>query len=201
MFSLLIFIFLTIFLVCKLNNILGIDIGFKVKKENIRSFSKEQKSDAEHAEITEMSAVESDLRKIDRNFDVEGFLQKSQQAFKIIFEAYANCDLDTLKDLLSEKMYSAFSMAIKDRKAKNQTLEGNFIRFISTNIISAEKNSSVDLVVVKFLTEQSNVLRDESGNAIEGSADFVRKHIDIWSFRKPAKKPIWLLSEIKSEEP
>ena len=110
--------------------------------------------------------------------------------------------MNTLKELLAPRIFQAFSMAIKDRKSRNETLEGILVRFICTEIVSSDVSASDLFITVRFETEQSNVLKDGNGQIIEGNADFVETRTDVWVFsrKKDSTDPRWFLYEIKSEE-
>lgn len=186
------------FLLFTLNKILGVEIGFKVEKENLRDFT-EEAVEPKISDLEQKLKIISDCYK---KFEAEDFLRKAEKVFSIVFSAYAQGDKSTLKDLLAPRTYNAFSMAIDDRKSRGEVLEGNLVRFVSMEILDAEKTDEDLLVTVKFVTEQSNVLKSSSGEVIEGDLDFVENRTDVWVFSRKiaATDSRWLLQEIKSEE-
>ena len=196
MFSLLVFIVITVLLIMRLNDILGMNVGFKVDVRKNDTFSEdssieEVNRDKDKVNIKDMFGNYAD-------FVPHDFLDKSKKAFEIIFEAYAEGDKRTLKDLLAPKLCNAFSMAIDDRNLSGEKLEGILVRFISADITDVSANDEDVFVTVKFITEQSNVLKDRNGMIIEGNSDFVENRTDTWIFcrKKNSISSTWLLYEI-----
>jgi predicted lipid-binding transport protein (Tim44 family) len=196
MFSLLVFIVITVLLIMRLNDILGMNVGFKVDVRKNDTFSEdssieEVNRDKDKVNIKDMFGNYAD-------FVPHDFLDKSKKAFEIIFEAYAEGDKRTLKDLLAPKLCNAFSMAIDDRNSRGEKLEGILVRFISADITDVSANDEDVFVTVKFITEQSNVLKDRNGMIIEGNSDFVENRTDTWIFcrKKNSISSTWLLYEI-----
>ena len=120
----------------------------------------------------------------------------------MIFKAYSEGDKSTLKELLVPRTYQAFSMAIDDRNSRGEILEGNLVSFSKVELIDAKVENENIFVTVKFVTEQSNVLKTLDGKILEGSSDFVENRTDIWVFSRKIKSTDskWFLYEIKSEE-
>ena len=195
----LLFIFLTIFLLAKLNEILGLRIGFCVRKEEFYDFS--SKNTIQKTTFSEKDEKILQLKKYYPPFVESSFLEKSQKAFEIIFYAYSKGDVKSLKSLLSPRLFLAFSMAIEDRKKRGETLEGTLIRFINSEIIDVEIADDDLFIIVQFKTEQSNVLKREDGTILEGNTDFVESCTEIWVFsrKKLSTDAKWYLYEIKSE--
>ena len=196
MFSLLVFIVITVLLIMRLNDILGMNVGFKVDVQKNDTFSEDSSIEEVHRDKDKVNI--KDMFGNYADFVPHDFLNKSKKAFEIIFEAYAEGDKRTLKDLLAPKLCNAFSMAIDDRNSRGEKLEGILVRFISADITDVSANDEDVFVTVKFITEQSNVLKDRNGMIIEGNSDFVENHTDTWIFcrKKSSISSTWLLYEI-----
>ena len=197
MLTIIVFALITFFLIIKLNNIIGISIGFKIEKENLRDFAKE--------EIKEVITLDSKVQLIKKHyksFDLDDFLQKAQKVFEIIFKAYAQEDKHILKDLLAPRTYKAFTMAIDDRKKRHETLEGSIESFSKIELLDAKIADDNILATVKFVTQQCTVLKGNDGKILEGGTEFVETHTDVWVFSRPisSNNNRWLLYEIKSED-
>ena len=178
----------------KLNDILGMNIGFKVDVRKNDQFGEDSS-----IEEVQHDDTKADIEKmLNANFVPHDFLDKSKKAFEIIFEAYAEGDKKTLKGLLAPKLCNAFSMAIDDRNSRDEKLEGILVRFVSADIIDVSANDEDVFVTVKFVTEQSNILKDRNGAVIEGNSDFVENRTDKWIFcrKKNATSSTWFLYEI-----
>ena len=195
----LLFAILTFALLIKLNEILGVNVGFKIKKEDLNDLT------ADSAEIRELSEQERIWKTISRScpkFDEKDFLRKSEKVFALVFKAYADGDKSTLKDLLSPRTFKAFSLAIDDRKERGETLEGNILQFVETELMDVNVSGNNIYITVKFVTDQTTSLRSMDGTILEGSPDYVESRTDTWVFSKKASSsdPRWFLHEIKSED-
>ena len=195
----LVFAIITFALLVKLNEILGVHVGFKVERKNLSDPT------VEEAEVTEVPEQEKILKIISQNcakFNKEDFLKKSKRVFEMVFKAYADGDKATLKELLSSRTFKAFSMAIDDRKEQGETLEGSILQFVETELLDADVKNDNIYVTVKFVTDQTTTLRTAEGTILEGSPDYVNNQTDIWVFSKKRNStdPRWFLHEIKSED-
>ena len=74
-------------------------------------------------------------------------------------------------------------------------------RFISADIVDADISDESLFVTMKFVTEQSNVLKDKNGKIIEGTEDFLENRTDTWTFfrKKFAVDNKWFLYELKQD--
>ncbi|MCR4555710.1 MAG: Tim44/TimA family putative adaptor protein [Alphaproteobacteria bacterium] len=195
----LIFAILTFVLLIKLNEVLGVNIGFKIKRENLNDLAEES---TEIREISEQERIWKTISRSCPKFDERDFLKKAEKVFELVFKAYADGDKSTLKDLLSPRTFKAFSMAIDDRKERGETLEGSILQFAETELIDASVSSGSIYVTVKFITDQTTALRSTDGTILEGSPDYVNSRTDIWVFsrKENSTDPRWFLHEIKSED-
>jgi predicted lipid-binding transport protein (Tim44 family) len=125
----------------------------------------------------------------------EFFVNGASSAFEMIIKAFATSDLETLKFLLSEKIYQGFETAINQRKAANQTLTTNVISIQKVEIVSAAKFENIATVAVKFLSKQINYITDHDGKVIQGRKDQISEITDIWTFKKDLTKndPNWIV--------
>ncbi|GHT95977.1 hypothetical protein FACS1894122_13950 [Alphaproteobacteria bacterium] len=199
MFGLIFFVCLTVFLISRLNDILGVRMGFKAE---IKTGPFDEKNVIEEVSKNEIQEKIDSISKAYPKFNVNDFIEKAKKVFEIVFSAYAGDDKRTLHGLLGKRMYDAFSMAIDDRKSRHEKLEGILVRFISIDIVDAKIESDDIFVDVKFATEQSNVLKDGHGKILEGNSDYVEVRTDVWTFsrKKSSADPRWLLYEIKNQE-
>lgn len=196
MVTLIVFALLTFFLMVKLNDILGFRIGYTVEKEKLPNLTN---AGVQDVSMTELERKLCRLKERDPGFDAGDFKRKAQKAFEVIFEAYAKEDKDTLRELLDPRIFRAFTLAIDDRRQRGETLEGTIVRFVSVDIFDVNIEEDVCSIVVKFVTEQSDILKNGAGEIIEGNPNFVENRTDIWAFAKEisSNNPAWYLKEIK----
>ena len=119
----------------------------------------------------------------------------------MIVGAFAKGDAATLRNLLDGPTFGAFDSAMRERMAKQQTLETNLIGFLSSDIVATQMEGSRALVTVRFATEQINVTRNADGLAVEGNPNTVERVTDLWTFARDTRSddPNWLLVRTASE--
>lgn len=141
------------------------------------------------------------IAKADKNFDINDFVSKAQDAFAFTVEAYANGDRDTLSDLTGDKVFDAFDRAISERDNNGYTQRTEVLSFHSTKVLSAELKGKQAIITLRFAAQQINVIKDKDGNIIAGHESAPFEMVDIWTFsRKTATSdPRWFLIETRSE--
>ncbi|MBR1605931.1 MAG: Tim44 domain-containing protein [Alphaproteobacteria bacterium] len=147
----------------------------------------------------DLSPIEKDLRQIP-NFDKEIFINGAKRAFEIILTAFAKGDIETLEPLVSPKLLKKFQEILNQRQLDKITAETDLICFNKAEIINAKisKNNIVK-IVVNFVTEQVNLLKDKQDKVIEGDENFVQTIADTWTFERclTSTNPNWLLISTK----
>jgi len=130
------------------------------------------------------------------NISAEFFVNGVKSAFEMIIKAFASADLETLKFLLSDKIFKGFESSIIQRKLAEKTLITNLISIEKAEIISAlifENNASV---AIKIVSKQINYIIDSKGQTVEGKKDEINEITDIWTFKKDinSANPNWVVS-------
>lgn len=141
-----------------------------------------------------------DIAQADRYFDVPTFIGGARYAFEMIVTAYARGELDTLKDLLSPKLYNEFKSGVDARQAAGQTTDITIHRIKKAHIIEAHLGGTMAYVTVDFDIEQTTVTRDRDGKIVDGDPDRVFSVEDIWTFTRDtrASDPNWTLIETRA---
>ncbi|MDX2143697.1 MAG: Tim44/TimA family putative adaptor protein [Rhodospirillaceae bacterium] len=129
------------------------------------------------------------LKAADPSFSAEEFLRGAAQAFEMIITAYAKNDTDALRPLLSPDVYAQFANAIQGREERGETLHTELVVLKPPKIDAVEMRGSVANVSVMFQSEQSNVVKNATGQVVEGSADHVESITDIWTFSRDTRSP------------
>ena len=142
-----------------------------------------------------------DIAKMDKEFDINFFLQGSQDAFALIVESFAEGDRDTLKPLLGEQVYAAFDQAIAQRE-KRKEQQMTEIQAISKAMITAARiEDKMVFITVKFTAQETSVTYDENGEIIAGNPNKTSEMHDIWTFGRNirSKDPSWLVYETRAD--
>lgn len=142
------------------------------------------------------------IQKADARFDDKSFLKGAQSAFEEILKAFSAHDRERLKFLLSDDVYQAFESEIASHEAKKETLETTVVAIRSAEIIDAELKNSEARVTVKIRSEQTNLLKNESGEILEGNAKQTEYVNDVWTFVRDvkSKNPNWKLVSTSGDD-
>jgi predicted lipid-binding transport protein (Tim44 family) len=145
-----------------------------------------------------LTEPEKTLRQIPQ-FDKAVFLRGAKKAFQIITEAFNSGDSQTLEMLVDADILHKMQAVIKQRQQDKITAETDFIGFEDVEITKAHIENDKAYVVVKFTSEQVNVLRNADNEIIEGDENYIQNITDIWTFERKldSKSLNWLLSSTK----
>jgi predicted lipid-binding transport protein (Tim44 family) len=181
-----------------LNSVIGLRIGFRIDAKGTRKTAR-RNSEKLQSDVSEKI---NGFLNLYPGFDHADFLDKASRAFGVIFSAYAEGDKDTLAQMLSGRIYDAFCRAIDDRNSRKEKLDGVLVRFIKSEIVDTKIDDDDLLVTVKFVTEQSNALKNSKGEILEGNLDYIEVRTDLWTFhrKRSSHDPRWLLYEIKNQD-
>ena len=141
------------------------------------------------------------IRLYDRNFSVKKFLSGAKKAYEMIIKSYASGEIIKIKKLLEIQVFSTFSKKINLRKKNKQTLDHTFVSIKSADIEKIDLKENIVDIVVKFVSEQVNLLKNNKGKIIEGNNEYIENHTDYWTFTRDLKSsnPNWKLVVTKSE--
>jgi len=199
---------LVVFIFSRLKNILGTGSEetkvIMVSKEQFEKMYKEMKKNvdnniAESVDLDKLPPLDRELAKIP-NFNKKGFIQGAQKAFELILSSFSKGDAKTLSGLVNKELLKKFENVINERKEQGLTAETDLIGFVETDVESVHfvGEDKVNLVV-KFVSEQVNLLKNADGEVIEGDENYVQKISDVWTFEKSLNPKVnnWLLCSTK----
>lgn len=143
-----------------------------------------------------------DIGRADRSFQTVDFLRGAQDAFVMIVEAFARGDRDALKPLLTESVFKAFAGVITERETTGQKAHVEIHAIRKAEITDARLDRRDALVTVRFVADETNVLRDSTDLLLHGNPDRITETIDVWTFIRDTKsrEPGWLLVETSDED-
>lgn len=136
-----------------------------------------------------------EILRLDPSFDVEGFIGGAQKAHELILEAFWAGKLEEVEPFLSKKVRDGFLAAVDARESAGHTLENRIVDRAACDIETARVTGGVAEIVVRFVSNIINIIRDRDGNLVEGDVTDAVKVTDIWTFaREPASAdPNWIL--------
>lgn len=127
------------------------------------------------------------IERADPNFEAGYFLQGARAAYEMIVGAFAKGDRDTLRGLLTPRVYDSYVAAIDAREAQGG-VGPEIVRLKSAEIAEAGLSSDTARVVVKFEAELA-----------EGATG-VREARERWTFERNIRSadPNWLLARVQA---
>lgn len=136
------------------------------------------------------------LKEKDPSFNFTHFLKGARGAYEMISEAFAKEDTETLKLLLSPKVFDAFSKEISDRQRREESYEVTIDRFDRIDVDAIEIHEENAIIAVRFRTHQILVTKNKEGKIIENQAQISIPVTEIWTFSREigASAPNWYLS-------
>ncbi|MBR5598416.1 MAG: Tim44 domain-containing protein [Alphaproteobacteria bacterium] len=199
---------LVVVIFSKLKSILGADTEetkvIMVSKEQFEKAYKEIaksafEEDKKEVDLEKLSPLDRELVKIP-NFDKKLFVKGAQRAFQMILTSFSKGDSKTLEKLVNQELFEKIENIIKERKDNGIISETDLIGFVETEVESVNfvDDNKVN-IVVKFVSEQVNLLKNAEGEVIEGDENYVQTISDVWTFEKNLnpKTNNWLLCSTK----
>ena len=138
------------------------------------------------------------IRAIEPDFDVHGFVDGARGAYEMILMAFEEGDRDTLRSLLAPDVYQAFEAGIAAREEEGLRVEARFIgvREAKVEEVAFEPDTKIADVTVRFVGELITAVRDPENRVVEGDPNEVRRQSDLWTFSREmgSVDPNWLLT-------
>ena len=155
--------------------------------------------DDKNEQISTLNVEQNAVVSTDNEINKEIFLNGARRVFELVLGAFSKGDLSPVRELMSKKVYDAFNQVINERKSEELSSEVDFICFEKSEIKEVKKLKNTMKIVVEFVSEQVNLLKNKNGEVIEGDENFVQKITDMWTFERPlnAKNNIWTLVSTK----
>lgn len=143
--------------------------------------------------------VLAEIARADRTFDLPKFCVNAQEAFIMIVEAFADGDREMLKELLEPQVYKAFEATITERDARGEKLSTEIHAVRKVEILDAAFDGRQAFVTIRFIADETCVIRDADNVVLSGDPDRITEMNDIWTFTRLVKnrEPVWLLHETR----
>ena len=201
---------IAVFLILRLKSVLGTRDGFEAPRADQPAAKSDRRADFEvidggpdwdivdHiAEDTDAAGALADMKRIEPSFSVTDFLQGARGAYEMILMAFENGKLESVMPFLSEEVYEAFSQVVDARQEQGLTIDAEFVGLRETALADAtlDQTSKSAEISVKFIAELVSVVRDSTGEIVEGAPNQSKKQKDVWTFERVmgAGDPNWRL--------
>ena len=181
--DIIIFLGIAVFLIYRLRNVLGRRTGFQKNHTKDVVQNKQTKEKKSIPQLRENELKLSVVYEVLDGFDHKNFLEGVKFAFEAIINAFNKSDKKTLKNLLTNNVFSSFEEAI-DKKKNNPDFQ--FYSLVVDGVEDVVVENNTINITVKITSEQFK-------NNDEAT---ITKKQDTWTFQKNIKNksPIWLLS-------
>lgn len=202
---------IAIFLILRLKSVLGTRDGFEAPPRTpANSTSSTRREDFEVIEggqdfdiidhVGEDSTAADALlgmKRVEPSFNVGEFVQGARQAYEWILMCFERGNMDEIAPFLSEDVFEAFSQVVDSRQEQGLTIEADFVGVRDTTLTSAVFDSDTGRaeITVRFVGELISVVRDGSGEIVEGEPGKAKRQKDTWTFERVmgSDDPNWRL--------
>ena len=192
---------IAIFLILRLRAVLGTREGYEKPSVpvNNRTDTVRQRRDFEvieggvdqditdHVEDGSPAAKAlASMKMAEPGFNVGEFLNGARGAYEMILMAFEQGDLEPVRAFLAEDVAEAFDSVIADREAQGLTVDANFVgvRDVAVVAVDYDRERNWAEVTVRFVAELTSVVRDASGDVVEGDPSAIKRQRDIWTFAR-----------------
>ena len=199
---------IAVFLFLRLRSVLGTREGFEKPRMQPKNDAPkrdfkvidggEDKDITDNVDKNSRSAEALKLIKAeDENFTVNEFLSGARSAYEWILMSFEKNEIDEIRELLSEEVAEAFDAVVDQRVSQGLTIEAEFIGIREMKLVEAtySSNTKTAEISVSFVGEMTSVVKNTSGEIVEGDSKQIKRQKDIWTFSKDIKSssPNWLL--------
>lgn len=149
-----------------------------------------------------LSSAFAQIKIADPSFDENTFVDGAKAAFRMIVEAYAAGDRETLGGLLAPELYETFEKEISRREDAGESLETEIKQIHNADITEAQLNGTAVHVTIRLVSDQVRRAYDSAGNLIEDESDQgPTELVDVWTFSRVAGSPDpnWELVDTQTE--
>ena len=214
--DILIFAAIALFLIFRLRSILGNRDGFEQKRPEQSAFDANAQTENDNSAPKKIIPLRANndtnqqingdgleaVRRADPSFRDDEFMQGAASAFGLVLQAFADGDLATLRRLLAFELYEEFANSIHTRNKDGDQLTITVHAIDDVQLTDATVKDNIASVTVKFVSQQSRVVKDNSGQIIEDETEEQATITDIWIFERDTQlaDPNWKLVETQSED-
>ena len=202
---------IAVFLIIKLRSVLGTREGFEkpplpvdeaASRPVLRSVDAtdptEDRDITDHAPDGSPAALAlARMKQVEPSFAVGTFLQGARGAYEMILMAFERGDISGVRAFLTPEVAESFDEAIAARKDQGLTIEANFVGLRELSLVTADfvEATQEAEVTVRFVGELTSVVRNASGQIVEGSATEIKRQRDVWTFGRKmgSTDPNWQL--------
>lgn len=133
------------------------------------------------------------------NFLPVAFLNKAEEMFDMIFNAFANSHHHILKAMLTERLYEIFSDQIQ-KKVDSDLRQEILIKHKKTTLDQVQLLADKVKLWVSFDVSQMSAMINSDGVSFDNPKHLYRDVIHKWIFERNFDEDNWILSKTSSVE-
>jgi len=148
-------------------------------------------------EDSDAAAALAEMKRIEPDFSVTGFLQGARGAYEMILMAFERGKLDEVMPFMDRDVYEAFAQVVDEREKQGLSIEAEFLGVRDLSLIDARfnpetKSAEID---VRCVGELISIVRDTNGEIVEGAPGQSKRQKDIWTYERVmgSDDPNWRL--------
>ena len=201
---------IAIFLILRLRDVLGTREGYEkpavTRSENDKAGHRgnfeviEGGPDTDitdHIEDPDSVEALSKMKGAEPGFSVRDFMSGARGAYVMILMAFEAGDLAKIKPFLSDEVYESFATVVEQREKEGYKIDANFVGLRELKLVEAvfDDDTGEGEITMRFIGEITSVVRDKSGEIVEGNPNEVKRQKDVWTFARVmgSDNPNWLL--------
>lgn len=143
----------------------------------------------------------SHLRQMDPSFDEKRFLDLCMDQFFRIQGAWANRDMKSVRDLMTDEMFGILQGDADKLKSEGKMNKLDNIAVRSMDVIEVWQESGKDFATVRLCASLLDYTIDEGkGQVLSGSKTEPVKFDEYWTFTRPVGNHPWQLTAINQPE-
>lgn len=134
-------------------------------------------------ESTELSKVYTEILKMDPNFDKVQFVRTlERQIIPTILEAMIRPELEILRDWMYEAPYNVLSTPIIQGLKDGLRFDSKVLDIANVEIVMGKMMEQGPVLIVSFVSQQTQCVRNKTGNVVEGDPEKVMRFYHVWCF-------------------
>lgn len=156
--------------------------------------SLESEIEAENILDTDVIDGLQDIKNANESFSLSEFMSGARIAFEWVLNAFNEGDKKTLQKLMVQEVYQDFGQAIDERANAENIPHTTLVSIESAEITHVElEKKRMARITVQFTSEQIHIVKNKTGEIIEGDSSTVQKVIDEWEFERDIRSndPAW----------
>lgn len=139
----------------------------------------------------------AEMKRVEPGFSVSEFLGGARSAYEMILMGFEKGDLAAIKPFLADDVYQSFAEVVEERNAQGLTIDATFVGVSELTLQEAEFDTETREaeITMRFVGEQSSVVRDRAGDIVEGDPNAIQRQRDVWTFARTmgSNDPNWHL--------